>query len=674
MTERPAVRTGGTDQRYLIAVVVLLAAAIFLLTWLGIRENRRDSFALLTHQGASFTEALAEAAENALAADAVFDRLLEQRYSSLVVTLEDIGGDSLTEQRLADFVLTHSLLGAYVYGVDSQLTVGVARRQAELPPDFVEAEVLQLIANPELRFVLLFDEDEQTGEVVHYFLQLTNRLDRVIVLMFDARWFLEARRETGIGYLAQNMAREAAVEYIMYQSTEGIIFSSRAPGRILAIEADSFLTAALDSDTIMSRRYEFDGEEVLELVRPFATDEYPYGLFRVGVSLRGFNRIIRGFDVQMIVIDTTLFILLAVVLLYTNARRKRIEMSARYSEIKSLSDHILDQMKTGVAIIGLDGRVRLANNAFEKITGSREVEGKLWESLPVSSHLRPARLLEGDSDDREQEIELTGGNGPRTVLVTVSRVRLEDNRESAAVIAISDVTRLKEFERAAARKERLSELGNLAAGVAHEIRNPLNAISIAAQRLDAEFEPKENPEDYRSFTSKIRGETKRLNEIITRFLVLARDDKPDREAIALGPALREIVDLIRVEADSLNIRVEVYADDDATAVVSREELKQIILNLFSNTRQALDGREGTFTIDVSRRDGRLTMTVRDDGPGIPPDIREKVFAPYFTTKHGGTGLGLSAVYRIVTDTGGEVRLRDDPDGGAVFEFVFPVDA
>jgi len=224
----------------------------------------------------------------------------------------------------------------------------------------------------------------------------------------------------------------------------------------------------------------------------------------------------------------------------------------------------------------------------------------------------------------------------------------------------------EKYERQALRRERLSEMGNLAAGVAHEIRNPLNTISIAAQRLAKEFAPESGREQYEAFTTQIRTETKRLNEIITRFLALARAEKRHTRTVELGPFLEEVGGLLRVEGDRIGISVSFEAGSDIVIKADPDRLKEVFLNLFNNTKEALSGRPGKFIVVAHREGERIIIAVTDDGPGIPGRLHDRIFAPYYTSKEAGTGLGLTTVQRIISDLGGDVHLDEQYDKGARF--------
>ncbi|HWR81758.1 MAG TPA: ATP-binding protein [Candidatus Deferrimicrobium sp.] len=672
MGYRHVVRTGRLDQRYAAVLVVVLALAVFLLTWTGIRQSRADSFKLLVLQGKAFTEALAKAAQNAIVSESFYEYLVHRRYADIVLSLGDPDVHALNSQQLAQTAQTYDLYGVFVFSADTNLVAGVVigGPQPTLP-DFVLQEVAQLQTNPEEKYVLLLERGERPAEAIHYYLEITNRLDRVIVIMDNALYYEIALEQTQIGYLAQELAREQGVEYVMYQSTEGIVFSSRATGQLLAIESDPFLSAALEADSIMHRVYKFQDAQVLELVRPFATRKYPFGLLRVGLSLSGFLAVSRGFDRQMVALAAALFVLSSVVVLYLNVRQKRRDLALKYDKIKSVTDRIFEEMRTGVAAVDADGTLSIANEAFQQTFGIDTGIGRRWDDIIRVPELAFQRLISTGESSTEREVSVSVRGDSKSLLVATSRLHPSENLPGGLVVVVYDVTRLKEYEQQAARRERLSEMGDLAAGVAHEIRNPLNAISIAAQRLATEFAGGEKSDEYRAMTDRIRSETKRLNEIITRFLALTREQKDQKPEIDLSRLLAETVNFVRPEAESQGITVSVAVEPDLHVLGDTDVLKQVIMNLFNNAREAVAGQAGHVTVEAHTAANGVVISFSDNGTGIPENIRHKIFSPYFTTKRAGTGLGLTIVHKSVTDLGGEIRVEDSDFGGARFVITFP---
>jgi signal transduction histidine kinase len=223
------------------------------------------------------------------------------------------------------------------------------------------------------------------------------------------------------------------------------------------------------------------------------------------------------------------------------------------------------------------------------------------------------------------------------------------------------------------RRERLSALGNLAATVAHEIRNPLNAISMGLQRMRAEFVPAEGEAEYGRVADIVQGEVRRLNGIVEAFLTLARP-LALRPAIApVAPLVGEVADLIAPEAESRRVRVATaVAPGLPPACLDADHVKQVLLNLTRNALEAMP-KGGVLTLAAAAHDGTLVLTVEDTGSGIPSDVLPRIFEPYVTTKARGTGLGLAIARRIVEAHGGRIEATTREGRGARFTVALPLD-
>ena len=237
----------------------------------------------------------------------------------------------------------------------------------------------------------------------------------------------------------------------------------------------------------------------------------------------------------------------------------------------------------------------------------------------------------------------------------------------------SHLKKIGSLEAEISRQERLSELGNLAATVAHEIRNPLNSVSMGLQRLKAEFTPTRDADDYARFLKLMQEEVQRLNAIVEQFLSLARPLHLNREAIALAPYLNELAALITPEANASRVSVELKVPGDLPPVhADRNYLKQLLLNLVLNGIQAMpDG--GTLSIAARTVKDRLELTVADQGTGIKAAVLKKIFEPYFTTKNNGSGLGLSVARRIAEAHGGTITVESEASRGSRFRVLLPFD-
>ncbi|MCP4704177.1 MAG: GHKL domain-containing protein, partial [candidate division Zixibacteria bacterium] len=515
---------------------------------------------------------------------------------------------------------------------------------------------------------------ELPGDVSIYYLEQTSDFEHVIVLVSDALFFSEAKKNIGIGFLVQNIAREVGIEYIIFQTNEGIVFSSKKIGPILKIENDSFLQMALDSDTTVFRRHLLTDREILELIKPFSSLEFGDGIFRLGISLEKYNEIVAGFDQQMIILSIVIFIVLVLFGLYLSGKQKRKDLDRSFIEVKSLSEKVFDSINSGLVIIRKDKTVELANRQFlnDFNIDEQNLLNNNWHELPFNAVVPFDEFLLKNETSGEYKTELSELSDKKYFLINIARLFDYKNQSAGAVAVVYNYSRLKELEDVANRKERLSELGDLAAGVAHEIRNPLNGISIAAQRLMAEFEPKENSEEFQSFTKQIKSEAGRLNDIVTKFLSLARGQEEKKDRIDLGGTINDTLQFLKLDSEKSGAVIKSDIESNISLSGSKDKVKQLIINLVRNSLEACQNIEGQISVSLIKTDNSVILSVTDNGPGIPEDIQKKIFNPYFTTRKEGTGLGLSIVHQIVEEFDGELDLRSSHNNGTEFIIKFPL--
>jgi signal transduction histidine kinase len=234
--------------------------------------------------------------------------------------------------------------------------------------------------------------------------------------------------------------------------------------------------------------------------------------------------------------------------------------------------------------------------------------------------------------------------------------------------------KMKEMEDRIQLAERLSSLGHLAAGVAHEIRNPLNAIGMGLQRLQREFLPQDPSKkvEYTSFTELILKEIRRMNEIIERFLTLSRPFHLDLRVSSLRELLDNLITLFQEEASSRGIILRQQADPELPPVkMDSERLTQALINIMKNGMEAT-GPGGVLSIESHTLKDRVMVTISDSGSGIPPDQIEKIFNYYYTTKEKGVGLGLPIAHRIIEAHGGQLLIESQVGFGTKVTVRLPV--
>ncbi len=242
----------------------------------------------------------------------------------------------------------------------------------------------------------------------------------------------------------------------------------------------------------------------------------------------------------------------------------------------------------------------------------------------------------------------------------------DQNRHLAGIV---------EMERQLEKAERLSSLGQLAAGVAHEIRNPLNAISMATQRLKRDFIPSDPQkiDDFQNLSGIIRDEIKRLNGIIEEFLNFSKSRRLDFCKFSVTELLQKIVSLMKEEALSRGITIETtWRQDPVPISMDVNKLQQAFINLIKNAMESITAEKGKIVIAVEKEGKNyIVVKISDSGCGMTEEEIEKIFNPEYTTKEKGVGLGIPLAFEIIRGHGGDIRVLSRKDKGTTFDVILP---
>jgi signal transduction histidine kinase len=236
------------------------------------------------------------------------------------------------------------------------------------------------------------------------------------------------------------------------------------------------------------------------------------------------------------------------------------------------------------------------------------------------------------------------------------------------------IARVEELRNRLQQSERLSSLGQLAAGVAHEIRNPLNAISMATQRLQRDFAPRdpEKVDKFQNMTSVIRDEVRRLNGIIEEFLAFSRTQRLELREYPIEDVLRKLISLVEEEARTKGISIHHNLDGKQSIVpMDVDKLQQALLNILKNAMESITGK-GEITINVERSAKAVNLKMSDTGAGLKPEDLEKIFNPEYTTKEKGLGLGLPIAHEIIRGHDGVIKVESKLGAGTTFSIVLPL--
>jgi two-component system sensor histidine kinase HydH len=342
--------------------------------------------------------------------------------------------------------------------------------------------------------------------------------------------------------------------------------------------------------------------------------------------------------------------------------------------IRAFTGLLISRLPVGIIASDEAGRIKTFNTQAMELTGlsaDTTINRRASEVLPplLASFFTPA---EASAETLDRELELPATSGSRLSL-RASSVAVSDETGApiGRVLLLHDLTRLKALEREMQKQERLVSLGKMAAGVAHEVRNPLSSIKGLAALLGSRFA--EASEERHSATLLIE-EVERLNRAITELLNFAKPLPLNREPVDLATLIANSLSLVAGDAAALGVTTDsTVAQDIPQLSADHDRLSQVLLNLYLNSLQAMEGGgKLTVTARKGEKEGTVEIAVEDTGSGIAAEILDRIMDPYFTTKPQGSGLGLAMVHKIVEEHGGEIKVTSQVGKGTTVTLTLPV--
>ena len=345
------------------------------------------------------------------------------------------------------------------------------------------------------------------------------------------------------------------------------------------------------------------------------------------------------------------------------------------SQEKTAMESVLQSLGDGIILMDPSGRVLFANRTCISLLG---LTGKSPAGSPIQSLVLDPGLAElflSESLETAQavhrEIQVYA---PRAMLLSLNLLPIRGERGGiiGTAAVLRDITEKRRIEGRMAQSEKLGALSLLAAGLAHEIGNPLNSINIHLQLIAREIKKLKGTKKVQKLQETVQEEIKRLDDIVHRFLTAIRPLKPRFEQRDINGVIRDVFRLLKHELAEHAVKVDLQLGEHVTStLLDVAHLKQAIINLVKNAMQAMP-KGGKLLVWTGMQDGSVRIQIQDSGMGIAPEHISRIFDPYFTTRQSGSGLGLMMTHRIVKEHGGEIEVKSESGKGTTFILTLPV--
>lgn len=664
----PALKPTPFRPAYLAALAGVLILALGGFAWYELHTSRQNTLETLEHSSGALVQAMARAGENALRAEEELDRMVQEHLLSNARSLARMQtgrvlGDSLLAEVAGEQGLARiEVFDARGYPLHSSDPQPMDRFEL----DWWWEELAEVYEGAASEHLVVLEAAEL------YAVATPAAQGGAILVQASAQYLHELRRAAGIGRLIREIGANQGVVFTALQDSAGILLGSSGMGQLGTIAGDPFLSEALAGARPRSRTAQFGGQEIFETVMPFAPGGKPLGLLRVGLSVEALEAERRRDQLQLVLLAGLLAVLGAAGAGVLTIRQNYALLDEAYARVQTYSSRILAQMADAVMAMDTAGRIEVLNQSAQALFGAEAAAaaGRPYAEV-VGVILPPVEraLREGREGQEGAQRYLVGGK-ERLLSLSTSLVRNSRGEVETVVVVAQDLTALAALEADLRRGERLASMGALASGVAHEVRNPLNAIGIIAQRLEREFASQRDQQEYRGLLKVVRGEVGRVNRIVKEFLSLARPPALARHPVDLEESVELAVAALEPRAQAKGLRVERRYGGVGSWELDPDKFIQAVQNLLSNAVEAT--AEGQIRVTTRRtEDGSAEVEVEDSGVGIAPENLERIFDLYFTTKAEGAGLGLSLVHRIVNQHGGRVQVHSTPGAGSRFTLHFP---
>ena len=666
MNSKKSNRKFFLQPRTLLIIFLVMAVLMISSALIELQQSKKELLTLMERQAHSLLESLIIASQNSLKSSELLQKLSKDRLLNNASLVKDLFEKNLVNNDLLrEISEKNKIFRINIFNSSGQkIYASHQQEHFDLPENNSPLEILQPIFSGETDTLIIGIKAARYEEGYRYAVALAAKNNSAIVLNIDASQILNFEREIGFGKLLRNVIQNEEIIYVALQDSFHILAASGNVKQLERIEQSKFLSSALMDSTFKARTVVFDSLEVFETVHPFGYRGETIGLFRIGLSLQPIEEINSRIFRRLIIITIILILSGSILFTLIFVRQRYDLLQKQYQVVETYSSNIIQNVSDAIIVFDKIKGIKIFNKTAELLFKKQE---KDVLGLTVNQ-LLPKQDF--DNFPSMQQVELNLNHQVMYLLVSRSTLFDSEGIENTILI-IRDLTRQKKLEEQMQRKERLSAMGELASGVAHEIRNPLNTIGTIAQQLRKDFKPVENKEEFSQLSGLVYKEVKRINTTIEDFLKFARPQPLTPSEFELKNLIAQIKQQYQSMAKAHQIELKIYQKWNGNVIWDEKQIKQVLMNLMQNAIDAIKN-DGMVTLSVNKTaDNEIEIMIKDNGAGMLPEIRSKIFNLYYTTKAKGTGIGLSIVQKIVYEHGGVISVESEPEKGTSFTVKLP---
>ena len=602
-------------------------------------ENGKQINSIIRSEAASILSTVSSSVKNTIiATNRTENEIIERLINSAWIVSEN---KSISPTLLQNYANQLNLQLIIISDEAGNISNSSIPMQNSRLPDYFAEQIAQITRN-HYQWAEIGLVNEFNGFSNLYILAYNDfKLHRIIFLALDATKFSLYRQEFGIGRQLKDLSANPDIQYIYLKDTLGQFIAKSNSAILPSDERNAF--------------------SIADTLRP---DGFDTIILQLGVNPARFNLINNAANLRTIVIGVAFFASYLLIFAGINYRNSIKKLEKSSNAIKNYNDLILNNIND--AIIGIDEHqnIIIANNSALNLLHNFKI---LTLNQPYLQYFEQDLFnIESNNLQNQGETILNCSNSKLDIRFYIKNLRNEDNTE-VKIIFFRDITQENQMQMELRRRDQAVASATLAAGVAHEIRNPLNAINIIAQRLEIEFIPQQDAEEYNSLVAIVRQEIARLNQIIKQFLEFSRPAPLNLTNTNANQYFQSLIDFIAKGFASKNIQIQSILNINASIhiKIDQDKFRQVIINLCKNSIEAINesnrAENGLILINISQDERKILIKIEDNGVGISENDLAKIYNLYFTNKKQGSGLGLSLVHQIISEHNASIHCTSQPN-------------
>lgn len=652
-----------------------MVAVIGVVVTFALEYNARktDYLQLLENQGKLFIDAIVNSTQNAITAA---EKIETEIDSKILLNINMLGriiySQSIPPAEQKKLFEDSGFDEIILYNSNGSIVDRFSKHKNNF---IIPKSVISSLVNKSFKdtIMVVYDEPEYETEQLTAFVKINH--GNMVAAFINNEEINNLKNSVGIGYFLKRFYSKQNLQYVVIQNSFTIVAGSFGEYNLSTFTRDSFLQSAIDENKTLSRIIYYSDKPIYELVSPLNIDKEAIGILRIGLAMDEYERFEADMTQRYIMVSIILVVFGIIFFNFFVNYNQRQLLKKDLGQWKNYTNTILENLSSGVVGIS-NGIVISINNKALDVIGvnySNAINKKIVDYPVFWKNTLIAVLNDKEIYTANNPLKvIQNNNQPKLFTISNDEIKTEEG-SITNVLIINDITEQKLLEDQLRRNQKLNALGNLASSVAHEIKNPLNAIKLIIELVRKKFQPANNLENYLKNLDTVSIEIDRVNRIIEQYLQFNKMPELRLNNENIKHIVGEVCDLFKSEVIDKQILLTCNVSDTISLICDKDQIKQALINLIKNAIEAIE-KNGKINISVLKNSEFIEILVVDNGKGIHPENLDFIFDLHYSTKKSGNGIGLFIVQQIILAHKGKLFVESSLGIGSTFKIQLPVNA